>query len=139
MSTPFRLSGIDHVVLLVDQMERATDFYASVLGCTVENDLPDYAMRQLRAGNALIDLVDIASPAGRWARPEVAGGRNMDHVALALGPVEPAAVRRHLADNGIAIVEEGHNIGARGKSLSLYVRDPSGNQIELSFLPAGDA
>ena len=139
MSAPFRLSGIDHVVLLVEQMERATDFYTSVLGCTVENDLPEYAMRQLRAGNALIDLVDIASPAGKWARPDVAGGRNMDHVALALGPVEPAAVRQHLAEKGVAIVEEGDNIGARGKSLSLYVRDPSGNQIELSFLPAGDA
>jgi len=136
VSAPFRLSGIDHVVLLVDQMERATEFYTSVLGCTVDNDIPQYSMRQLRAGDALIDLVDIASPAGEWARPEVAGGRNVDHVALALGPVDPATVRRHLADKGVAIVEEGDNIGARGKSLSLYIHDPAGNQIELSFLPA---
>jgi hypothetical protein len=84
----------------------------------------------------VIDLVDIASPAGEWARPDVAGGRNVDHVALALGPAEPDAVRRHLAERGVAIVEEGENIGARGKSLSLYVHDPSGNQIELSFEPA---
>ena len=139
MSMPFRLSGIDHVVLLVDKMDRATEFYTAVLGCTVENDLPEYAMWQLRAGDALIDLVDIASPAGEWARPEGAGGRNVDHVALALGPADPNAVRRHLADKGVAIVEEGDNIGALGKSLSLYVRDPAGNQIELSFLPEGDA
>ena len=136
MSAPFLLAGIDHVVLLVDGMERATEFYTSVLGCTVDNDVPEYAMRQLRAGAALIDLVDIASPAGAWARPEVAGGRNVDHVALALGPATPAAVKRHLADHEVEIVEEAENIGARGKSLSLYIHDPSGNQIELSFEPA---
>lgn len=62
-------------------------------------------MRQLRAGEALIDLVDIASPEGAWARPEIAGARNVDHVAL-------------------------------GGTLSFYVINPSGNQIELSFPPA---
>lgn len=135
MSTPFALSGIDHVVMLVDDMERATDFYTNVLGCTVDNDLPQYAMRQLRAGAALIDLVDIGSTEGAWARPEVAGGRNVDHVALALSPADPEAVRRHLTDHGIAIIEEGDRIGALGDTLSFYVRDPSGNQIELSFPP----
>jgi glyoxylase I family protein len=135
MSTPFAIAGIDHVVLLVDQMERVTEFYRSVLGCTVENDLPQSAMRQLRAGDALIDLVDIASPEGEWARPEVAGGRNVDHVALALGPADPEAVRRHLTENGVAIVEEGNRIGALGDTLSFYVMDPSGNQIELSLPP----
>jgi len=136
VSAPFDLAGIDHVVMLVDGMERSTKFYTAVLGCAVDNDLPEYAMRQLRAGAALIDLVDIGSHAGEWARPEISGGRNVDHVALALGPAEPAAVKRHLAEHGIAIVEEAENIGARGKSLSLYIHDPSGNQIELSFEPA---
>ena len=135
MSPPFQLTGIDHVVLLVDAMERATDFYTEVLGCTIDNDLPKYGMRQLRAGSSLIDLVDIGSDAGAWARPEVAGGRNVDHVALGLGPADPDAVRRHLADHGVAIVEEGDRVGALGDTLSFYVRDPSGNQIELCFPP----
>ncbi len=136
MSAPFALAGIDHVVLLVDDMQRATDFYTEVLGCTVDNDLPQYGMRQLRAGSALIDLVDIGSDEGSWARPEIAGGRNVDHVALAIGPADPKAVRRHLTENGVTIVEEGDRIGALGDTLSFYVRDPSGNQIELSFPPA---
>ncbi len=135
MSAPFPLVGLDHVVLLVDGMERATIFYTAVLGCSIENDLPQYAMRQLRAGEALIDLVDIAAPEGKWARPDIEGGRNVDHVALALGPADPGAVRDHLAMHNIAIVEEGDNIGSRGESLSLYLRDPSGNLLELSFAP----
>ena len=136
MSNPIPIRGIDHVVLLVEGMERATDFYTQVLNCAVDNDLPEYAMRQLRAGEALIDLVDIDRPEGEWARPAVAGGRNVDHVALALGKADREVVRRHLASHGIAIEEEGENIGALGRSLSFYVRDPDLNLIELSFPPA---
>ena len=136
MSPPIQPSGIDHVVLLVDDMQQTTDFYTKVLGCTVDNDMPKFGMRQLRAGEALIDLVDIGSPEGAWARPEIAGGRNVDHIALALRPADSEAVRRHLAEKGVAIVEEGDRVGALGDTLSFYVTDPSGNQIELSFPPA---
>jgi catechol 2,3-dioxygenase-like lactoylglutathione lyase family enzyme len=135
VTAPFTLAGIDHVVLLVDDMQRATDFYTEVLGCTVDNDLPKFGMRQLRAGEALIDLVDIGSPEGAWARPEVAGGRNVDHIALALRPADPEAVRKHLTGHNVAIVEEGDRVGALGDTLSFYVMDPAGNQIELSFPP----
>jgi catechol 2,3-dioxygenase-like lactoylglutathione lyase family enzyme len=135
MSAPFELEGLDHVVLLVRGMDQATEFYTNVIGCSVDNDLPEYAMRQLRAGADLIDLVDIEAPEGEWAKPDVDGGRNMDHVALALGVADEQAVRDHLARHGVAIEEEGDNIGSRGRSLSLYVRDPSGNLVELSFAP----
>jgi catechol 2,3-dioxygenase-like lactoylglutathione lyase family enzyme len=136
MSAPFALEGIDHVVLLVDGMDAATRFYTEVLGCSLDNDLPQYGMRQLRAGAALIDLVDISSREGAWARPEVKGGRNVDHVALALAPADANSIREHLAAHNIAIEEEGERIGAQGRTLSFYVRDPDGNQIELSFPPA---
>ena len=135
MKSRLPLTGIDHVVLLVGDMERATAFYTEVIGCTVDNDLPQFGMRQLRAGAALIDLVDISSDEGAWARPEVAGGRNVDHVALGLGPADPETVRRHLTDHEVAIMEEGERTGALGDTLSFYVRDPDGNQIELSFPP----
>ena len=128
---PFALEGLDHVVLLVDDMDAARTFYIEVIGCTVDNALPQYGMLQLRAGAALIDLVDIGSKPGEWARPPVEGGRNMDHVALATGPWEEAALRAHLAAHQVEIVEEGIRYGARGDGLSFYVRDPAGNTIEL--------
>jgi len=135
VTTPLPLKGLDHVVLLVDDMDRATSFYTEVVGCSIDNDLPQYGMRQLRAGAHLIDLVDISSAEGAWAKPEVPGGRNVDHVALALGAADPGEVRGHLAAHNVAIEEEGENIGAEGRSLSFYIRDPAGNQIELSFPP----
>jgi len=128
---PFALEGLDHVVLLVRDMGEAELFYREVIGCTVEGRLPEYGMMQLRAGAALIDLVDIGSEEGAWARPPVEGGRNMDHVCIATGPWEEDAMRSHLAAHGVVIVEEGIRSGARGDGFSFYVQDPSGNTLEL--------
>ena len=132
---PFALEGIDHILLLVNGMKPAVRFYTEVLGCTVEGALPQYGMQQLRAGAALIDLVDISAPEAAWAKPPVAGGRNFDHLCLALGVHDEAMLRRHLACHHVEIIEEGVHGGSRGESLSLYVRDPSGNVIELKGPP----
>ena len=93
-SPPFRLEGLDHVVLLVGDMERARRFYCDVVGCTVDRELPQYGMMQLRAGTSLIDLVDIGREEGAWGRPPVEGGRNVDHVCLATTGFEPESVAR---------------------------------------------
>ncbi len=134
---PFTLEGLDHVVLLVSDMGRAESFYCGVIGCTVDRRLPEYGMLQLRAGAALIDLVDTSGEEGAWARPDVAGGRNMDHVCLATGPWQEAAMRAHLAAHGVEIVEEGIRYGARGEGLSFYVQDPFGNTLELKGPASG--
>ena len=132
---PFRLEGIDHILLLVDGMAEARAFYEEVLSCRFEEALPQYGMAVLRAGAALINLVDISAAEGSWALPQVTGGRNLDHYCLALGPCDEKALRQHLAHHGIEIIEELIHAGARGESLSLYVRDPSGNVIELKGPP----
>lgn len=67
---PFVLEGIDHILVLVSGMKPALRFYTEVLGCTVEDALPQFGMLQLRAGAALIDLVDIALPEASWAKPQ---------------------------------------------------------------------
>ena len=132
---PFALEGIDHILLLVNGMASATRFYTRVLGCTVEGKLPQYGMLQLRAGAALIDLVDISVSQGAWAKPPADNGRNLDHLCLALGAHDEKKLRRHLARHRVEIIEEGVHGGSRGESLSLYVRDPSGNVVELKGPP----
>ena len=130
-SRPFRLEGLDHVVLLVRDMDEARRFYCDVVGCSVDRELPQYGMLQLRAGRSLIDLVDIGSNEGVWAMPPVEGGRNMDHVCLATDGFEVDALREHLAGHGIDVAEEGIRYGATGEGYSVYFHDPFGNQIEL--------
>jgi catechol 2,3-dioxygenase-like lactoylglutathione lyase family enzyme len=118
-------------VILVGDREAAFAFYRGVLGCTEEKALPQYGLYQLRAGASLIDLVDIGSEEGAWARPEIQGGRNVDHIALATGPWDEQEMRDWLAGHGLAIVEEGIRYGATGDGLSFYIKDPFGNTIEL--------
>jgi glyoxylase I family protein len=130
-SLPFQLERLDHVVLLVTDMAVARRFYCDVVGCTIDRELPQYGMLQLRAGASQIDLVDVSGEEGAWGRPPVAGGRNMDHVCLATAGFEPEALRAHLAERGVDVVEEGMRYGATGDGYSIYFRDPFGNQIEL--------
>jgi glyoxylase I family protein len=132
---PFALEGIDHVLLLVRGMREAVQFYADVLGCSIEGELLEFAMLQLRAGGALIDLVDVNASSGQWAVPNIAGGRNLDHLCIAIGKYDVQRLRSHLANHGVEIIEEGTHKGALGHSLSIYVKDPSGNTIELKGPP----
>ena len=52
-----KLEAIDHLVLRARDLPRMLAFYCDVLGCEVEREVPELGLTQLRAGNALIDLV----------------------------------------------------------------------------------
>jgi glyoxylase I family protein len=116
-------------------MHEAVEFYSGVLGCSIESELPEFAMVQLRAGSGLIDLVDVLAGPGKCALPKVTGGRNLDHLCIAIAKCDEQSLRRHLADHRVEIIEEGVHKGARGDSLSIYVKDPSGKFIELKGPP----
>jgi glyoxylase I family protein len=132
---PFSLVGIDHVVLLVTDMEVALRFYQEVLGATIGFRYPKLAMEQLWCGVSLIVLVDISKPEAEYAKPEIAGGRNLDHVCLMLSPFDHDAMRAHLAAHNVEIDREAYHGGARGQSHSFYVLDPFGNKLELKGPP----
>jgi len=132
MSTPpFSLVGIDHVVFLVDDMARAMAFYTDVLGCQPGYSYPALGMEQVWCGAALIVLWDITQPGAAGAIPPIAGGRNVDHICIALSPFSHDALRSHLAHYGVPIENEDFHGGARGKADSFYIRDPFGNKLEL--------
>ena len=127
-----RVRRIDHVVLRVSGLARALHFYCEVLGLREERRLDALGLVQLRAGDSLIDLVDVDSPLGRAGGPAPgAAGRNMDHVALRIDPFEPEALRAWLGEHGIEVGDVGERYGAEGQGPSVYVRDPDGNVVEL--------
>lgn len=131
VSAPFSLVGIDHIVFLVDDMERALRFYHDVLGCMPGYSYPDLGMEQVWAGAALIVLWDMTHPGAAYAMPEVSGGRNVDHICIATSPFDHDSLRAHLAAHDVAIEREAVHGGARGLGHSFYFRDPFGNKIEL--------
>ena len=109
-------------------------FYEDVLGCTLERQL-DIGLSQLRAGDALIDIVDttrMPDNTGSGDSPVVAGlHRNMDHFCLRVDPFEPDTIRAYLAANGVEPGEPVEVYGAEGFGISIYLQDPAGNTVEL--------
>lgn len=131
-----QVKRLDHVVLRVHDVGRMTRFYVEVLGCAVEREAAELGLVQLRAGGALIDLVDVAGELGRRGGagpgPE---GRNMDHLCLRIEPFEPSGLSRHLEGHGVEVGAVERRYGAEGFGPSIYIRDPEGNTVELKGPP----
>ena len=128
-----RIRQIDHIVLRTDQPERLEAFYCEVLGCVRERALaPEIGLVQLRAGSALIDLVDVNSALGKpgGAAPG-SSGRNLDHLCLEIDAITESDLRSWLEQHGAVAGPAERRYGATGFALSVYVQDPDGNTVEL--------
>ena len=135
---PLEIAEIDHVVLRVTDVGRAIRFYSEVLGCAEERRIEELGLYQLRAGRALIDLVDVSAPLGRaGGRAPGEEGRNLDHFCVRIEPFDEHEIRRVLEENGIEAGPTQHRYGAQGTGPSIYIQDPDGNVVELKG-PAED-
>lgn len=136
----FQILGLDHVVLRVTDMSRMVRFYCEVLGCRIEREREELGLIQLRAGQSLIDLIEVEGELGRkgGAAPGKEG-RNMDHVCLRVEPFDSGAIAAHLLAHGVVPGETATRYGAEGSGLSVYINDPDGNTVELKGPPEREA
>lgn len=125
------LTALDHLVLTVADIPATVAFYRDVLGMRAEEFHPaDGTTRTaLTFGAQKINL----HAAGREFEPKAArpGPGTADLCFLTETPLP--AWQAHLAGLDVP-VEEGPvpRTGATGPILSLYIRDPDGNLIEIS-------
>lgn len=130
MPVELKVAELDHVVLRCRVLERTLDFYTRLLGLSEERRIAQLGLVQLRAGRCMIDLI----PA---THPRVEDGANVDHICLGIEARDLAAVAAQLRQSGVEVLgEPAQRYGARGMGLSLYVRDPEGNVVELKQIPA---
>ena len=127
---PFKPQQIDHIVLRIAEVARSLTFYCDILGLEKDRMRPKLGLYHLRAGDTMVDLVDIDGPLGREAGP-AAGPPNMDHFCLLIEPFDEAAIRSHLESHGVTASEVESRYGALGQGPSLYLDDPDGNTVEL--------
>ncbi|MBO9708554.1 MAG: VOC family protein [Caulobacter sp.] len=120
---------LDHLVLTVASIEAATAWYRDVLGMRVETF--GQGRTALLFGGEKINLHE----AGKEFEPKAARPTpgSADLCFITSTPIE--AVLIHLAARGVD-VEEGpvRRTGATGPILSVYVRDPDQNLIEIANL-----
>jgi catechol 2,3-dioxygenase-like lactoylglutathione lyase family enzyme len=122
-----RVDRLDHLVLTVADVDVTVDFYQRVLG--MEPVSFKGGRRALAFGSSKINLHQV----GHEFEPkaERPGPGTADLCFIVDEPIEQ--VRAELIEHGVEL-EEGpvERTGATGPILSLYLRDPDRNLIELS-------
>lgn len=109
-------------------------FYCDVLGCEVEREVPELGLTQLRAGNAMIDLVGVDGELGKLGGsapgPE---GRNLDNFCLRIAAMAEEDLTSYLQSRGVNVSGFSKRCGAQGYGKSIYIEDPEGNTVELKL------
>ena len=124
---------IDHVTLVVSELERSREFYAGLLGME-EKPRPDFGFPGLwfQAGNTQIHLNIESEEAGTAGLTYNAGQITRAlHVAFSVDDADAAA--DILREKGVEIIA-----GPRKRpdgAVQLYILDPDGHQIEITSPP----
>jgi catechol 2,3-dioxygenase-like lactoylglutathione lyase family enzyme len=128
-----QVTGFDHIVLCVADVDRTVDFYEKVLGMQPREERP--GKWSLHFGAHKISLQNASTPPQN-ARNTVPGSGNF--CLLTDDPV--VAFAQTLRGQGIDVVDgPDEREGATGRILSVYFRDPDGNLVEVSNRLAPEA
>lgn len=125
------LEGLDHLVLTVADINKTVAFYTDVLGMTAEPFQPSTGpvRMALKFGAQKINLHSARAPFEPKAMQPLPGSADL----CFLTPIKLNVWKEHLQAKGVEI-EDGpvFRTGATGPIMSIYLRDPDGNLIEVS-------
>ena len=118
-TTKLKVTGIDHVVLHVADVERSKKFYMEVLGFEDRNVsvVPSMKASFLRCGVQGLDLFEV--PSG-----DVHGGEEMNHMALCVAADDLDEIVTELSKIGVETSE-------RTPRNTVFISDPDGHRIEM--------
>ncbi|MCC9023716.1 VOC family protein [Bacillus nakamurai] len=122
-----QVERLDHLVLTVASIERTVQFYSRVLGMKAVTF--GQGRTALVFGDQKINLHEANKEFEPKAQDPTPGSADLCFITETAIP----DVIRHVTESGLTI-EEGpvKRTGAIGDILSVYLRDPDGNLIEIS-------
>jgi len=121
------IDRLDHLVLTVASLEKTCDFYSKVLGFEVITFLGD--RKALGFGQQKINLHQIDNTYDPKSLHPTAGSGDLCFIAST--PV--SVIMQELSKAGVPVeIGPVERTGAKGKILSVYIRDPDQNLIEIS-------
>jgi catechol 2,3-dioxygenase-like lactoylglutathione lyase family enzyme len=112
-----KVSGIDHIVLHVTDVERARTFYTDVLGLSVyrQNERQVF----LHAGTQGVALFKKRDGA------PLQTGNDMNHLALNVTAGSYETLKAQLEAHGVTVT------GRPGEDHCIYFQDPDGHRLQL--------
>lgn len=121
------VDSLDHLVLTVKDIQVTVDFYESILG--MQKFVFGDNRLALRFGQQKINLHEAGNEFEPKARNVQSGSADMCFVTAV--PIDD--VITHIEACGVLIIEGPvSRSGAKGEIVSVYLRDPDGNLIEIS-------
>ena len=128
-----KLEKIDHVVITVKNLKKTIDFYTNILGMKLEEFSLSLDNKQIRYavsfGSQKINIHEEKKPIKPNALNPSSG--SMDMCFISKNKINDWV--HHLVKKGINIeIGPEKKTGALGPILSIYVRDPDFNLIEIS-------
>jgi len=126
---PLRTRALDHVVLVVRDVEASLTWYHEHLGLPVEG------LEAFRDGSKPFASLRVDEGTILDLQPGVPEGRTVDHLAFVVDEDVDAVA----ASGRFEVLGGPRELsGARGVGRGIYVRDPDGHRIELrNYPPAG--
>ena len=128
------VTGVNHVAVVTDDLDRFVDFYTSVFGLPVvfAEDTPEFRHAILRTGpNSWLHPAEITGNPHGAARSAMFDRGHLDHVALAAASEDAFdTLRSRLVERGAC---EG-GIDDLGAFHSLWFVDPDGMRGELTVI-----
>jgi catechol 2,3-dioxygenase-like lactoylglutathione lyase family enzyme len=110
-------TGIDHVVLHVNDVQRAKKFYTEVLGMTPYRE--DDGQVFLHAGQQGVALFR------KEGETPLTAGNDLNHLALNVAAGSYETLKAELEKHGVAVT------GRPGEDRCIYFRDPDGHRLQL--------
>ena len=112
-----KATGIDHVVVHVEDVPRARRFYVDLLGMEVAHENTGRVF--LRCGQQQLALFERRGPGG------ASTSRDLNHIALQVESGSYEEVKETLEASGIPVA------GRKGDPRCIYFRDPDGHQLQI--------
>ncbi len=110
-------TGIDHIVLHVNDVARAKKFYIEVLGMTVYRESDRQVF--LHAGPQGVALFR------KQGDSPITTGNDLNHLALSVGTGTYEVLKGELERHGVAVS------GRPGEDRCIYFHDPDGHRLQL--------
>lgn len=115
-----KTTGLDHVVLHVEDIAVSKEFYIGLLGMEVDHERPGRMF--LHCGQQQMAFFEAERPRNK------SGRRDLNHIALQIESGSYKEVKAVLEKHGVEVS------GRKGDPNCIYFQDPDGHQLQILTL-----
>ena len=130
------LKRIDHVAIIVRNIEQALIFYRDVLGITA-SEIKEVPTEQVRIaflplggpGGSEIELIEPTTPGSSLMRFLERRGEGLHHIALEVEDITTAL--QEMQEKGASILDKQPRVAAEGRAIFVHPKGTNGVLLEL--------